>query len=63
MVAITDWGFEPEPLPYQYYLVKDKELPNLNPTNPKFSTFISIWKKLPVSVTKILGPRIIKLIP
>lgn len=57
------WGFEPEPLPYQYYLVRDKEVPNLNPTNPKFSTFISIWKKLPVPITKILGPQIVKLIP
>ena len=31
----TYWGFEPEPLYYEYFLVKRKEMPNLSPTNPE----------------------------
>lgn len=57
------WGFEPEPLPYQYYMVKQKETPNLSPLNPKFKPLISLWKRMPLPITKAIGPRIIKYIP
>jgi FemAB-related protein (PEP-CTERM system-associated) len=52
------WGFEPEPLAYQYHLVQSKELPNLSPTNPKFQLPIELWKRLPLGVTRIVGPPI-----
>jgi FemAB-related protein (PEP-CTERM system-associated) len=52
------WGFEPEPLAYQYHLVRSQELPNLSPTNPKFQLPIQLWKRLPVGVTRIVGPPI-----
>lgn len=52
------WGFDPNPLSYQYYLVQSKELPNLSPANPKYQKKIELWKKLPLSVTKIFGPAI-----
>lgn len=52
------WGFEAEPLPYQYHLVRSKELPNLSPTNPKFQLPIEVWKRLPVGVTRLVGPPI-----
>jgi FemAB-related protein (PEP-CTERM system-associated) len=52
------WGFEPEPLAYQYQLVQSKELPNLSPTNPKFQLPIEVWKRLPLGVTRIVGPPI-----
>ena len=54
------WGFDPEPLAYQYHLVKRKELPNLSPSNPKYQKKIELWRKLPLPVTKILGPPIAK---
>jgi len=57
------WGFEPKPLFYQYYLHRLKEIPNISPINPKYQKRIAIWKKLPFSVTKILGPMIVKYIP
>ncbi len=50
------WGFEPEPLFYEYYLVKAKTLPNVSPTNPKYRHFITAWKRLPLPVTRVLGP-------
>ena len=57
------WGFEPRPLPYQYYLPSQGNLPNTNPSNPKFKLLISAWKKLPLPITKTLGPRLIRYLP
>jgi len=54
------WGFMPQPLAYQYYLVKAKKLPNLSPTNPSYQNKIRLWKKLPFTITKIIGPPISK---
>jgi FemAB-related protein (PEP-CTERM system-associated) len=57
------WGFEPEPLEYQYYLSGRDEIPNLSPANPKYRKKIEIWQKLPFWATKVIGPRIVKYIP
>ena len=50
------WGFEPEPLSYEYHLVRAAEMPNLNPNNPKYRLFIRAWKRLPVALSRTLGP-------
>jgi FemAB-related protein (PEP-CTERM system-associated) len=57
------WGFEPEPLQYQYYLNGINEIPNLSPANPKYQKKIEMWRKLPLWTTKIIGPRVVKYIP
>jgi FemAB-related protein (PEP-CTERM system-associated) len=57
------WGFEPEALPYQYFLNRIDEIPNLSPANPKYQQKIEIWRKLPFLATKIIGPHIVKYIP
>lgn len=57
------WGFEPTQLAYQYYLVNQKELPDMNPLNPKLSLPIRIWKKLPEGIANWLGPHIVKYFP
>ena len=57
------WGFEPQPLHYRFYLHKLSSLPEINPRNPKYKRKIDAWKKLPHSITKILGPQIVKYIP
>ncbi len=53
-----NWGFEPEPLKYEYLLVKASEIPDVNPLNPKYQLFIKAWKRLPLSVSKFVGPFI-----
>jgi len=50
------WGFEPEPLPYAYYLVRASQIPNVSPTNRKYDLFIKAWRKLPLPVSRTLGP-------
>lgn len=52
------WGFEPEPLHYQYRLVNAESLPNLNPGNPRYQLLINTWKQLPLSVAGMIGPPI-----
>jgi FemAB-related protein (PEP-CTERM system-associated) len=54
------WGFEPEPLYYEYFLVRRRAVPNLSPTNPKFSLAIAAWQRLPLAITRRLGPPIAK---
>lgn len=53
-----NWGFEPEPLYYEYELVKAKAVPDVNPLNPKYRLFIETWKRLPLPLTKLIGPWI-----
>ena len=50
------WGFVPEPLHYEYRLLESKELPDINPLNPKFRLFIAAWKRLPLPVANFVGP-------
>lgn len=52
------WGFEPEPLVHEYKLLGVNALPEINPTNPKYSLFIAAWRKLPLPVANAIGPFI-----
>ena len=53
----TNWGFEPEPLHYEYYLVKAHRVPEAkNPLNPKYQRYIRLWRHLPLGSTRVLGP-------
>ncbi len=54
------WGFEPEPLSYEYHLVRATGMPDLNPNNPKYRLFVNAWKKLPVGVSRAIGPWLAK---
>lgn len=53
-----NWGFEPRPLFYEYYFVKASRIPDISPMNPKYELLISTWKRLPLSVTRTIGPLI-----
>jgi FemAB-related protein (PEP-CTERM system-associated) len=57
------WGFEPRPLPYFYYPVKSREIPDTSPLNPKLRWAVRIWRNLPLKLTMALGPRIVRHIP
>ncbi|NIA29604.1 MAG: FemAB family PEP-CTERM system-associated protein [Actinobacteria bacterium] len=56
-------GFEPAALPYQYYMKNGNDLPDNNPMNPKFKFAINLWKRLPLGLTKWVGPSIVKHFP
>jgi FemAB-related protein (PEP-CTERM system-associated) len=51
-----NWGFEPEPMHYEYLLIRAKSVPDINPLNPKYRLFINLWRHLPLGVSKAIGP-------
>jgi len=57
------WGATSRELPYEILLINRKEMPNYSPQNPKFEMAIKIWKRLPLAVTRALGPRMVRLFP
>lgn len=55
-----NWGFEPQPLQYQYHLVKSASVPDHNPLNPKYRLFIAMWQRLPLALANVIGPHVVK---
>jgi FemAB-related protein (PEP-CTERM system-associated) len=56
----SHWGFEPEQLHYEYFLVKAPSMPNLSPTNPKYERVIKLWQRMPLALTQFVGPFVAK---
>ena len=57
------WGARPIQLYWHYWMRNGSTLPDLNPKNPKYYMAVKIWKRLPVGLTRLLGPQIVKNIP
>lgn len=57
------WGAKPHQLYWYYWLPDGRPVPEVNPKNPKFQAAIAIWQKLPLGLTRQLGPHIVKYIP
>ncbi len=55
-----NWGFEPQPLHYEYRLYKRDAVPQNNPANAKYKLMIETWRKLPLPVANWLGPFVVK---
>jgi len=59
----SQWSMQVEPLDYQIFLVRRKTVPNFSPVNPKFELATRVWKRLPLSLTKWIGPRVVRWFP
>ena len=59
----SSWGMQVEELPYRYQLIRAREVPQLSPLDQKFQLPVALWKRVPFSWTKILGPRLIRWVP
>lgn len=57
------WGAEPVPMYWHYWLRDGGELPRLNPSNPKYALAIAAWQRLPVWLASALGPHIVRNLP
>ncbi|TCS44107.1 FemAB family XrtA/PEP-CTERM system-associated protein [Reinekea marinisedimentorum] len=57
------WGAEEVPHYWYYLTSNDEPISTANPDNPKYKLLISTWKLLPVWITKLIGPPIVKSIP
>ena len=56
------WGALPRPAVWQYYL-RQGSVGEMRPDNPKYQRLIRIWQRLPVGITRWIGPRIVRGIP
>jgi serine/alanine adding enzyme len=54
-----NWTDRIEPLGYNYLLERSRTIPRLDPRNPRYRLAIGAWRKLPLFVTRALGPRLI----
>ena len=56
------WGAEPAPAVWQYY-VRAGAATALRPEHPRYRRLIQLWQRLPVGLTRLLGPAIVRGIP
>lgn len=56
------WGAVAEPAVWQYY-VRQGSAGDLRPDNPRYQRLIRIWQRLPVRLTRWIGPTIVRGIP
>jgi FemAB-related protein (PEP-CTERM system-associated) len=56
------WGAVPSPTCWQYYVRRGSPA-DLRPESPRYRRRIWIWQHLPVSLTRLIGPPIVRGIP
>jgi FemAB-related protein (PEP-CTERM system-associated) len=57
------WGARPQTLYWYYWLRNGGAIPQFDPQSPKYRAAVETWKRLPLGVTRWLGPSIRKYIP
>jgi FemAB-related protein (PEP-CTERM system-associated) len=57
------WDSQDVPLYWVYWVPEGTDVPDLNKENPRYRLAIWLWQKLPVPVTKLVGPSIVKCLP
>jgi lipid II:glycine glycyltransferase (peptidoglycan interpeptide bridge formation enzyme) len=57
------WGAQPRELVWEYWTARDRPIPELNPKNPRYARAIRVWQRLPVAVTTLVGPALVRNIP
>jgi FemAB-related protein (PEP-CTERM system-associated) len=55
-----NWGFESEPLHYEYVLRRGDSVPQNNPSNAKYKAMIAVWRRLPLPLANAIGPWIVR---
>jgi len=56
------WGALPQPAVWQYYRRRG-HVADIRPDGGKYDRMIEIWKRIPVPITKLIGPWIVRGIP
>jgi FemAB-related protein (PEP-CTERM system-associated) len=57
------WGAVPEQLEWEYVLRPGQILPSSDRHDPKFDLAIAAWKRLPLGVAGVIGPRLARVVP
>lgn len=51
---------EEEPLTYQYYLPRGQVMPRRTPSSARYQWLIRAWQRLPLAMTRWLGPSVVR---
>jgi len=57
------WGARPVPLHWYYWSSHGRTMSEVDHDSSMYSVAIRIWRRLPVAVTRIIGPAIVRQIP
>jgi serine/alanine adding enzyme len=57
------WGARPVPLYWYHWCADGRAVPDVSPENSRYGLAIKIWKRLPIALTRIIGPSIVRSIP
>lgn len=57
------WGAEPQQCYWYHWVPEGAQAPDLSPSSGKFDLAIQVWQKLPLWVTKMIGPPIVRNLP
>lgn len=53
-----NWGFEPQPLHYQFHMTGSGTPPVLDPKRPLYRYLAATWRRLPQSIANFAGPLV-----
>jgi len=56
-------GFEPRQLHYRFHLVRKRELPDFNPSNPRTQALQRVWSRLPLWAARKVSDRLSRYLP
>ena len=49
---------------YWHYVLRGRrDVPSLNPNNPKYQLAIKAWRRMPLAMTQTVGPLLARSIP
>jgi FemAB-related protein (PEP-CTERM system-associated) len=57
------WSSQEVPLFWDYWSPDGNDKPELDRANPKYDMYIKLWRRLPLGLTKRLGPSIARCLP
>jgi FemAB-related protein (PEP-CTERM system-associated) len=57
------WGGDSWTLPWAYQLLNGAELPGLHKEDRRFSLAIALWKRMPLGLSRLLGPPLARNLP
>jgi FemAB-related protein (PEP-CTERM system-associated) len=57
------WGARPGGLSWEYQMLSRPDMPDRSPANSKFAPAIAAWKRLPVGLTRVVGPHLVRSFP
>lgn len=57
------WGARSGPLAWEYQMLSGHGVPDRTPANAKFAPAIAIWKHLPIGLTRLVGPHLVRSFP